>query len=195
MSSVRTAHIACYWKFFPVHCKYSVSTGFAKQTMPILRFLRYNGSLITSTVLSQTTAKFKPLTFSVSLRLILYCEYVHSHYSLTFAFCLQFCYTACYSHQSQRYCHVHVWLYRRGFGLDDGIYCTLYIHTVRDYMQYSAITILYTFQFTVAHALGVSLFTSSVQATDLSQSHCYFKSHSKSFLHRPGIFSAEPLWS
>jgi hypothetical protein len=31
--------------------------------------------------------------------------------------------------------------YKTGFRLDDWIYCTLYIHTTRDYMQYSATTI------------------------------------------------------
>jgi hypothetical protein len=41
--------------------------------------------------------------------------------------------------------------YKAGFLLDDWIDCTLYFHTTRDYMQYSAIDILHTFQFTVAH--------------------------------------------
>jgi hypothetical protein len=53
-----------------------------------------------------------------------------------------------------------------GIGLDDWIYCTLYIHTTRDYSQYSAIAILHTFQFTVTHELGFSVFTSRIQATD-----------------------------
>jgi hypothetical protein len=44
--------------FFCTIYKCSVSTGFAKQIMPILRILFYNGSL--------TTAKFTPLIFSVS---------------------------------------------------------------------------------------------------------------------------------
>jgi hypothetical protein len=73
--------------------------------------------------------------------------------------------------------------YKTGFGLDVWIYCALYIHTVRGYKQYSALAILHTFQFTVAHALGFSAFTSRIQATDLSQSHCNFKSHAKSSLH------------
>jgi hypothetical protein len=34
--------------------------------MPILRILFYNGSLVTWTVVSLTTAEFKPLIFSVS---------------------------------------------------------------------------------------------------------------------------------
>jgi hypothetical protein len=53
-----------------------------------------------------------------------------------------------------------------GFGLDDWIYCTLYVHTTRDWSQFSAIAILHTFQFTVAHAA----FTSRILATELQQS-------------------------
>jgi hypothetical protein len=66
--------------------------------------------------------------------------------------------------------------YKKGFPLDDCIYCAYYIHTVRDYKQYSAIIILQTFQFTVEHALGFSVFASRILATGLSQSHCHFKS-------------------
>jgi hypothetical protein len=78
--------------------------------------------------------------------------------------------------------------YKTGFGLDDWIYCTLYIHTVRDYRQYGAIAILHTLQFTVTHALGFSVFTSRILATDLSQSHCHFKSHMKSSFHNLNPF-------
>jgi hypothetical protein len=46
--------------------KSSVSPGFAKQIMPFLHILCYNGSLVTWTVVSLTTAKFKPLIFSMS---------------------------------------------------------------------------------------------------------------------------------
>jgi hypothetical protein len=46
--------------------------------------------------------------------------------------------------------------YKKGFGLDDWIYCTIYIHTVRDYRQYSTLIILHTLQFPVAHALVIS---------------------------------------
>jgi hypothetical protein len=45
--------------------KSSVSTGFAKQIMSILLILRYNGSLVTWTVVSLITARFKPLIFSI----------------------------------------------------------------------------------------------------------------------------------
>jgi hypothetical protein len=70
--------------------------------------------------------------------------------------------------------------YKKGLGLDDWIYCTLYIHTVWDYRRYSY-SIHY--QFTAAHALGFSVFTSRILATDLSQSHCNFKSHVKTSWH------------
>jgi hypothetical protein len=77
-----------------------------------------------------------------------------------------------------------VWVtYRRGFGLDDWIYCTLYVHTTHDYRQYNAIADLHTLQSTVTHALGFSVFTSCILAMDLSQSHCHFKSHIKSSCH------------
>jgi hypothetical protein len=67
--------------------------------------------------------------------------------------------------------------------LGDWIYCTLHIHTVRDYRQYSAIVMLHTFQFTAPHALGFSALTSRILATNLSRSHCIFKSHMKSSFH------------
>jgi hypothetical protein len=43
--------------------------------------------------------------------------------------------------------------------------------------NYSAIAILHTFQLTVPHALGFSVFTGRILASDLSQSHCHFNSH------------------
>jgi hypothetical protein len=46
--------------------KSSVSTGFIQQSMPSLRILCYNGSLVTWTVVSLASAKFKLLIFSVS---------------------------------------------------------------------------------------------------------------------------------
>jgi hypothetical protein len=52
---------------FCIIYKSSVSTGFAEQIMPILHILFYNGSLVTWTVASFTTAKVKPLVFSVSI--------------------------------------------------------------------------------------------------------------------------------
>jgi hypothetical protein len=64
--------------------------------------------------------------------------------------------------------------------LDDWIYCTLYIHTVRDYRQLQHYRYSTHFQLTVAQALGFSVFTCRILATDLSQSHCNFNSHMKS---------------
>jgi hypothetical protein len=58
-----------------------------------------------------------------------------------------------------------------------------YIFTIRVYRQYSTIAIQHTFQFNVTHALGFSVFTSRILTTDLSQSHCNFKSHVKSSCH------------
>jgi hypothetical protein len=62
-------------------------------------------------------------------------------------------------------------------------FISLYTFTVQDYRQHSAIADLHTFQFTVTHALGFSVFTSRILETDLSQSHCNFKSHMKSSFH------------
>jgi hypothetical protein len=70
---------------------------------------------------------------------------------------------------SGKYCHdlrVSV-TYKTGFGLNDWIHCALYIHTTRDYRQNSAIAVLHTLQFTVIYALGFSVFTSHILATDL----------------------------
>jgi hypothetical protein len=49
--------------------------------------------------------------------------------------------------------------------------------------SYSTITDLHALQFTVAHTLGFSVFTSHMLAMDLWQSHCNFKSHMKSSFH------------
>jgi hypothetical protein len=54
-------------------------------------------------------------------------------------------------------------------------------------MQYSAIAILHTSEFTTAHSLGFLVFTSRILATGLSQSHCNFN-HTWSLL-----FTAEFL--
>jgi hypothetical protein len=45
--------------------KFSVSTDFTEQIMPILWILCYNGSLVIWMILSVITAKFKPLIFSM----------------------------------------------------------------------------------------------------------------------------------
>jgi hypothetical protein len=77
----------------------------------------------------------------------------------------------------------NVWVtYKTGSGSDEWIYCTLYT-TPRNYRQYSPTAILHSLQFTVPHALGFSVFTSRILVTNLSKSHCNFKSHVKSSCH------------
>jgi hypothetical protein len=68
LSSLYIAHIECFkiFFFFCAIYKFSVSPGFAKQIMHILRNLCYNGSLFTWTVISLTTNKFKLLIFPIS---------------------------------------------------------------------------------------------------------------------------------
>jgi hypothetical protein len=117
----------------------------------------------------------------------------------------KFLLTYVYVHGSRKFvkyynaaCKWCAWLIRKVLsGLDDWIYWSL-IHTTWNYRQYSTIAVLHTFQFTVAHALGFSVFTSRILAPDLSQSHCHFKSHVKSSLQSRipflPIFS-QPPWT
>jgi hypothetical protein len=49
--------------------------------------------------------------------------------------------------------------------------------------SYRAIAILHTLQSTIPHAIGSLIFASRILATDLSQSHCNFKSHVTSSCH------------
>jgi hypothetical protein len=58
--------------------------------------------------------------------------------------------------------------------------------------NYSVIAVLHILQFTVTHVLGFQVFTSRILATDLSQSHCHFKSHLKSSFD--GLISFLPLF-
>jgi hypothetical protein len=71
--------------------------------------------------------------------------------------------------------------YKTGFSLDDWIYCSLYIYTFRDYRQLQRYRYSTHFQFT--HALGFSVFTCRILATDLAQSHLHFNSHRKCSWH------------
>jgi hypothetical protein len=75
-----------------------------------------------------------------------------------------------------------------GFGLDNWIYCTLYIHTVRDYRQYSSIDILHTFQFAVAHAVGFTVFTSRILPTDFHTVSLALQTTPKVFFASPNSF-------
>jgi hypothetical protein len=63
-----------------------------------------------------------------------------------------------------------------------------YTIITRDYRQYSAIADVHTFQFTAPHALGFSVSTSRILATDLSKSHCNIKLHMKSSFHSLILF-------
>jgi hypothetical protein len=82
------------------------------------------------------------------------------------------------------YCHLyHLFMtYRRVLDWMNGFIDTVYT-TFGTTGNYSANTDLHTLQFNVAYALRLSVFTSRVLATDLSQSHCKFKSHMKFSLH------------
>jgi hypothetical protein len=100
LSSVHISHIVYYWKFFLVHYIYksSVSPGFSKQIMPLVLILCYNGRLVTWTVVSLTTAKFKPITFSTSGFALSYADTMFI-LMILYDFCLlpaQFCCTIVY---------------------------------------------------------------------------------------------------
>jgi hypothetical protein len=77
---------------------------------------------------------------------------------------------------------VVAWLIRRSLDWTIGFIDILYTIT-GSIGNYSAIAILHTFQFTVAHALLFSVLTRRIPATDLSQTHCHFRSHMKSSFH------------
>jgi hypothetical protein len=66
-SSVHFAHTACYWKFFLLHyiqvlCQYRLCRAYHAY----LTYLMLQRQLVTGTVVSLTTAKFKPLIFPMS---------------------------------------------------------------------------------------------------------------------------------
>jgi hypothetical protein len=65
-----------------------VNPGFAKQIMPILLISCYNRSLITWTAVSLTTAKFKPVVFSVSGFALSYATNMFLWFCMTSACCL-----------------------------------------------------------------------------------------------------------
>jgi hypothetical protein len=96
LSSVRIAHIENF--YFCTIYKSSVSAGFAKQIMPISPISCYNGSLVTWTVVSVTTAKFKPRIFSVPGFALSYTTNMFI-LMILYDFCLlpaQFCYLIVY---------------------------------------------------------------------------------------------------
>jgi hypothetical protein len=67
-----------------------------------------------------------------------------------------------------------------GSALDYWIYWHL-IHSTRDYRQLKHYR--WSTQFTVTPALEFSVWTNHILTVDLSQSHCNFKSHMKSYSH------------
>jgi hypothetical protein len=105
LSSVHITRTACHRIFFffcTIH-KSSVSTGFARQIMPVLRILHYNGNLVTWSAVSLTTAKFKPLINF--LRLVSPCP---RQRTCSFSW---FCMTsACRLHNFVIYCHTYCML-------------------------------------------------------------------------------------
>jgi hypothetical protein len=94
---VYVSHVIEKFCFCTIY-KSSVSTGFAKQIMLILRVLCYNGRLVTWTILSLITAKFKPLMFSLSGFALSYTTNMFI-LMIMYDFCLlsaQFCYIIIY---------------------------------------------------------------------------------------------------
>jgi hypothetical protein len=78
---------------------------------------------------------------------------------------------------------------KTGFALDDWTYWHL-IHTALDYRQYSAVAILHPFQFTVTHALGFSVFTSRILATDFVAVSLSLQITHEVFFSQPNSFHA-----
>jgi hypothetical protein len=74
---------------------------------------------------------------------------------------------------------LRAWYIRRVL---DWIHYTLYIHLGTS-GKYSSIAELHNLPFTITHALGFSVFTSRILATNLQQSHCHFKSHVMASFH------------
>jgi hypothetical protein len=98
-----------------------------------------------------------------------------------------------------KYCHVSgvPWLIIMGSGLNDWIFNTLYIYTVRAYRQLQRYHYSKHFQFTVAHALEFSVFTNRFATTNLYS--LKVTSNVKSSWHgliilRPQRFSRKNLW-
>jgi hypothetical protein len=99
-SSVHFAYTVCYRRnsWLCATHKSFVSTGVSEQIMPILHFLCHNGSLVTWTVASLTTAKFNPLIFSTSGFALSYTTNMFI-LMILYDFCLfpaQFCYIIVY---------------------------------------------------------------------------------------------------
>jgi hypothetical protein len=72
--------------------------------------------------------------------------------------------------------------YKTGFLLHDWIYWHL-IRSQPGTIGNTALSLIYTLQFTITHALWFSVFTSRILAKDLQQSHSNFKSYVKPSFH------------
>jgi hypothetical protein len=94
--------------------KSSVRTDFAKQIMLILHILCYNSSLVTWSVMKLTTAKFKPLIFSVSVFILSYTANMFI-LMILYDFCLfpaQFCYVIIYVWKVENRMQTMDWCWR-----------------------------------------------------------------------------------
>jgi hypothetical protein len=94
--------------------------------MPILRILCYNGSVVTWTVVSLTTAKFKPLVFSVPGFVLSYAANMFILMVLC-DFCLfpaQFCYIIVYTRKVENRVQITTGVHLRKFPLARGtLFC------------------------------------------------------------------------
>jgi hypothetical protein len=79
--------------------------------------------------------------------------------------------------------------YKTGFWIGRLDLLTPYSHNsvLQAIQRYRCFT-TYTSQFTAAHALRFSVFNSRILATDLSTSHCHFKSHNEVFFSQSNSF-------
>jgi hypothetical protein len=70
-----------------------------------------------------------------------------------------------------------------GFGLNDWIYCHLFIHTTRYYRQYSSIAVFTDSPVNLYTGTRILSVPSSILATGSLQSHYHYNSHMKSSCH------------
>jgi hypothetical protein len=122
-------HVIGIFSFCTVY-KTSVSTGVAKQIMPILRIICYNGSLITWTVVSMTTAKFKLLLFSMSIFDLSYTSNMLI-LMILYGFCLlhaQFCYIIVYIRKTESRVKITDWDLAAAFWEHNPLYRLLHIY-------------------------------------------------------------------
>jgi hypothetical protein len=148
--------------------KSSVSTCFAGQIMPILHILCCNGCLVTWTVVSLTTAKFKPLIFSVSGFTLSYTANMFI-LMIPYDFCLfsaQFCYIIIYNPLLSILLAFVMWprhgLHRKRFVH----YCTLFLCrgslTTELFSSNGCCTVACLHSFYLAMGLHVTVLWSSV---------------------------------